>query len=318
LGAGRIFYGRHTGDEFQALGLGLFDVSLIEMCVEDARYWSAIENIPFPAADGRDLSTESSDAAEPIGLSERNVVSGGAGSVPGNGFGLFHQAIDLSGERTVVNLRGSELWYGPERKHYLSVVFRLPDGRLFSGRFSRKGWIPFSYTPGGVHCSLQQMRVESASALAEKEEIPLPGGLGPKSGSRTQDATNENVPPTSSESPAPPGRAPGGTKEPSRWQLLAHELCKKGKWTQKEIAKMVSKECDVLIDQSMVSRAKYKVEAYNGMPKPPKSSRPTTRRNHSVDPQKLQHVLEDKAFPISDQRPAPLRKQLNRRREKKD
>ena len=113
LGTGRIFYGRYTCHGFQVFGCGLFEVPLIEICIEDARCWSVIENIPFPSADGPDLSSERTDVTEPIGGYEENNVSGGAGLVHVDKLGAFHHAINLSRELTAVDLRGSNYWHGP-------------------------------------------------------------------------------------------------------------------------------------------------------------------------------------------------------------
>jgi hypothetical protein len=86
----------------------------------------------------------------------------------------FQQAIDLCGKLTVVDLAGTNFRLGVERDRHLPVLFHLPDGRYFYGRYDGRGFLEFRYRPRGAICTLQQMSLQHAMLQGEKEGIPLP------------------------------------------------------------------------------------------------------------------------------------------------
>jgi hypothetical protein len=135
------------------------------------------------------------------------------------------------------------------------------------------------------------MSREDALVQAEKDGIPFPP---------EQTASQEKL------------------KEPLPWERKAYDLCKQGVWTQKEIAGMIVREHGILIDQPRVSRAKSKVEKWLGNSSSRQSSSRRAPKKHTVDPQKLQHVIPDSGAPIAEQHPSPLRDRMAKQREKKD
>ncbi|MGO9601553.1 MAG: hypothetical protein ACLP7Q_26535 [Isosphaeraceae bacterium] len=106
-------------------------------------------------------------------------------------------------------------------------------------------------------------------------------------------------------------------KEPKSWELEAHKLYETGKYTQKVIAEMLSREFQTPLDQSQISKAKDRVRAWKGEPKParvPKENRP---RKYNVNPQKLQQVVEAGSPTLAEQMergPVPISNGLRTRR----
>jgi hypothetical protein len=103
-----------------------------------------------------------------------NAVVDAVQSVNVNKLVAFHQAIDLSGKQIVVNLRGANYWFGPECGQHLPVLFRLQDGRLFYGRYTRNDFQTFRY---GLRVTLAQLSVDDARLQCQKENIPFPSKL---------------------------------------------------------------------------------------------------------------------------------------------
>ena len=94
-------------------------------------------------------------------------------------------------------------------------------------------------------------------------------------------------------------------------------MCQSGKWTQTDVAKMLSRDHAKLIDQSMVSRAWNEVSRWKGEPKAKGVSKENRPRTFNMDTQKAQHVVEDTGSTLSEQigEPSvPIRNGLPRRK----
>jgi hypothetical protein len=324
---GRLLYGRSTGDGFQAFSCGVDPVALIEMSAEDAQLRCEIERIPFPPrpAEGFLLSGTHPDAVPPARVDEQAAVSGISGSVSAKRLGAFHNVIDLSGKLAEVNLRGADYWCAPDRPDFLPTLFRLRDGCMFYGRFTARGWLPFRHRPAGIECTLEQITAEDALLLAEKEAIPFTSEsangcaprIEPNTDQRTGSSGRGKDDSPSNEQGRPPVEAKNAPKEPVEWEMEAYKLWEKGIWRQREIARMLSEQFHKPIDQSMVSRAKKKVENWTGGTAPRTVSKEKAPRRQNADPMKLQHTVADVGCPISEQA-LPLRNRLNKQRLNRD
>jgi hypothetical protein len=174
-----------------------------------------------------------------------------------------------------------------------------------------------TYQPprGGSNVSQTDQPAEAPNLPALSKPDPEPHIPQLKAASSTNEA------PPVDEASAQPRNNRRRWKVPKPWEETVYQLSETGKYTQKHIAEMVLREHGVLLGQSQVSRAKDKVRAWKGEPKParvPKENRP---KKHSVDPQKLQHVVEAGGPTPAEQKergPAPLRNKMQTRRREDD
>jgi hypothetical protein len=113
--------------------------------------------------------SDQTDADKPILSSHSGAAESQAGDRVSKWL-AYHHALEPSGNTIVVNLRGAEFRLGREIADHLPVLFRLPDGRFFYGRYSQEGFRPFRFDP---RATLVQLSGEDAVIQAETDQIPL-------------------------------------------------------------------------------------------------------------------------------------------------
>ena len=169
---------------------------------------------------------------------------------------------------------------------------------------------------GGSDVSQADRPAEAPNLTAVSKPDP-----GPQATPQLKAAPSTNEAQPLDEAPAQPGNNRKRRKEPKPWELEAYKLCEMGKYTQKEIAEMVSREFGRPLDQSQVSKAKDRVAAWKGEPKPARVPKENRLRKHNVDPQKLQNVVEAGGPTLAEQMergPAPLGNRMRTRRREND
>ena len=266
---------------------------------------------------------------------------------------LFHRVMDLSRRVVLINLAGGKKWLddwcGLE---YQPVLFRTLDGRWFCARSTIDGY----QTPPNCPRDVEFLELNNEQALFwfKKHKIDAPPDLieaikslmggsnvsqvdrpaeapnltavskpdpGPQATPQLKAAPSTNEAQPLDEAPAQPGNNRKRRKEPKPWELEAYKLCEMGKYTQKEIAEMLSREFHIPLDQSEISKAKDRVAAWKGEPKPARVPKENRLRKHNVDPQKLQNVVEAGGPTLAEQierGPAPLGNRMRTRRREND
>ena len=171
--------------------------------------------------------------------------------------------------------------------------------------------------------SMGRSDVSQADRQVEAPNLPAAAKPDPEPQATPQlkatPGTNE-APPLD-EAPAQPGKVRKRRKEPEPWEQEAYKLCERGGFTQKKIAEMLSSEFHIPLDQSQISKAKDRVRAWKGEPKPDRAPKENRPRKHNVDPQKLQHVAEAGGPTLAEQMergPAPLGNRMRTRNRGKD
>jgi hypothetical protein len=136
-------------------------------------------------------------------------------------------------------------------------------------------------------------------------------------GPSTYLAQSSGPPPAQQPEQAPEPQAKGTRKRaiaPEPWKMQAFKMCQQGTWTQGQIAEMLSREFHTPIDQSQVSRAWSEVSKYTGEPKAKPSRESPAPKKYNVDPQKLQHFVQDDAPTLAEQKDSsrpPLRNHMS-------
>ena len=159
-------------------------------------------------------------------------------------------------------------------------------------------------------------RTNGSQADREVEALSLPAAPEPNPGPQPTPESNvlvTNEPPSLDEVPALPAKAQTNRRQPKDWEQEAYELSETGKYTQGQIAEMLSRQFGCPRVQSQISRAVSRVRAWHGESKQRPNSTRNKPKNLSVDPQKLSHVVPDTGSPLSEQSPRPLSKHLNKR-----
>jgi hypothetical protein len=204
----------------------------------------------------------------------------------------------------------------------------IPDTpRSRSPAVSPEGDVSSSDAPPDLieayHSSMGGSKVSQADRSAEAPNLPAPSKPDPELQATPQlkAAPSTNEAPPVDEAPAQHENNRRRRKRPRPWEETAYQLWEAGKYTQKEIAEMVSREFGRPLDQSQVSKAKDRVAAWKGEPKParvPKENRP---RKYNVNPQKLQQVVEASSPTLAEQMergPVPISNGLRIRSKKND
>jgi hypothetical protein len=250
----------------------------------------------------------------------------------------LHRALDLSRQVILIDLTGGKRWLGSWcGPMYQPVLIRTRDGRWFCGRYTLDGYETPPGCPRGVR--FLELTVEQALCWCTDQEAAPPSELieeyessiARTNGSQADRGVEASSPPTAEADPRPqatpqPGARPidkepvypsgsrRGQKEPKPWEQKAYELWKTGKYTQKDVAEMLSGESGLTLDQPRVSRAVAKVAKWRGEPKPGPDSTGKKPRVLSVDPLKLGHIVQDTGRTLSQQSPSPLKERVSRRR----
>lgn len=249
------------------------------------------------------------------------------------------------GRQSLVDLVACKNWLGPWCGiEYQPVLFRDPGGYWFRGRRTLDGWQePFEgmsveqslcwCTDVGIappadlieayQSSIGGSNVSQADPPAEAPNLPAASkpDPGPQATPQLKAAPGTNEAPPLDEMPAQPGKVRKRRKEPEPWEQEAYKLCERGGFTQKKIAEMLSSEFHIPLDQSQISKAKDRVRAWKGEPKPDRAPKENRPRKHNVDPQKLQQVAEAGGPTLAEQMergPAPLGNRMRTRNRGKD
>ena len=114
--------------------------------------------------------------------------------------------------------------------------------------------------------------------------LSLPAAPEPNPGPQPTPESNvpvTNEPPSLDEVPALPAKAQTNRRQPKDWEQEAYELSETGKYTQGQIAEMLSRQFGCPRVQSQISRAVSRVRAWHGESK----QRPNSTRNNQPRPE---------------------------------